>query len=235
MEKASETVRLLGFCLAFLGMAAVLCFGTGCATADKQDEFPVRAQARSSVGFASGNPIIQVVKQNVIEAQSVERLLQVLLGTGSDAESATLLATMTPEERAATLSTLFRHFDSLFRDNAPVATLSVGSSAGELAVTQRQSAQQTAQQGDTTQTPTTDIKPTISTAVGPQASSTATGGEGTTGGGTSGRPTPPDTAPPVPVPDPAPEPDPTPEPPADPISLHTQEDILLALLRAWRP
>lgn len=204
---------------ALLLIALGLLTSVGCSTADKQDSFPVTSQEKQGVGFASGNPIISVIKQNVIEAESVERLLQVLLGTKDEASSSVALAAMAPEERALLATNMMKQFAQLYKDNNPHATISVGSSAGELSVAQSQGIEATgAVQGDTTQTPTTEVKPTISAAVGPNASSSAASSEA--GPATSTVTTPP--PPPPPAPPMVPPMTPTPAP--DPVSREIDED-----------
>lgn len=229
MEKASRKVRRICTMYAVAMILAAATFTTGCATAEKADIQPVSSTADSTVGFTSGNPIINVQKNNVIESGGVEAMLQVLMGTGDHAQSVTKLAAMEQGDRDKVLNTLTKSFHALFANsNATNNTISVGSSAGSLAVSQGQTADLTgAAQGDTTQTPTVDVKPTLSAAVGPGASSNATGGEGTTGGGSSeggAQPAP------VPVPAPTPAPSPTSDPSGNSGEVDDEIEIVARVL-----
>ena len=214
MEKASRTVRRICtmYAVAMILIAAVFTT-TGCASADRSDRQPVSSTADSSVGFTSGNPIINVQKNNVIESGGVEAMLQVLMGTGDHAESVTKLAAMAQDDRDKVLNTLTKSFYALFANsNATNNTISVGSSAGDLAVRQGQAANLTgAVQGDTIQTPTQETALDFDAAIGPGASNTPTGGGAATGEGV------------VPVPTPAPAP-PTLDPSSD--AGDTDEEIV---------
>lgn len=217
--RSSKIVQALGLLLVVVGLLTLV----GCSTADKQDSFPVTSSEKQGVGFASGNPIISVIKQNVIEAESVERLLQVLLGTKDEASSSAALAAMAPEERALLATNMMKQFAQLYKDNNPHATISVGSSAGELSVAQSQGIEATgAVQGDTTQTPTTDVKVTPSVAVGPGASASSASSEEGAATSTS-TPTPPAPAPAPMTPTP-----PTPAP--DPVSRGGDDDQVAQLI-----
>ncbi len=218
MEKASRTVRRICTMYAVAAILAAAIFTTaGCASADRSDQQPVSSTADSSVGFTSGNPIINVQKNNVIESGGVEAMLQVLMGTGDHAESVTKLAEMAQGDRDRVLNTLTKSFHALFANsNATNNTISVGSSAGDLAVRQGQAADLTgAVQGDTIQTPTQETALDFDAAIGPGARNTPTGGGAATGEGVVPVPTP------APVPVPAP---PTPDPSSD--AGDTDEEIV---------
>lgn len=100
---------------------------------------------------------------------------------------------------------------------ANVTVSSTGATADQAA------AQEGGQTGAVTQTPTTDITPTVSTAVGPGASSSAAG-EGATS-----------TSETTPVPPPAPAPEPTPEPTPPPGTMTPPLDDSPVVARIWRP
>lgn len=208
MKKASEVARLLGFCLAFLLLAAVLCFATGCTVAKSTQELPVTAGQ-----VQAGQP--NILQLQFFPAQSLNARPVHAEAAGQGAREG-----LPPQSLGTNWADTVNWSDVTIHMNVTVS--STGAATG----------QEAAQEGGVvsgavTQTPTTDIKPTISTAVGPNASSTATGGEGVTGG---------DTPAPIPAPAPAPAPEPTPEPtPApDPVSLHTLEDMMLAHLARSR-
>ena len=209
MEKVSKTVLRLAVWYAVATTLAAAMFTTGCATAEKADVQPVTSTAESSVGFTSGNPIIIVQKNNVVESGSIETMLQVLMGTGDHAESVTKLVGMSEGERDAVLNTLTKSFDSFFdTTTASNNTISVGGTAGEAAVTLGQAADLVgAVQRDTNQTPTNEVPIDVKAAIG-------------TGNTVEDPSTTPATTPPT-----------TPTEPAEPTSLRQNELDMIAKLR----
>lgn len=224
MEKVSEITRLLGFCLAFLLLASVLCFGLGCQRTLSSQDAPVTTQQATV-----GQPNIFQIQFMTAQSKNARPI---------HAKAAEALVDGTPTG----LGRNWAEFAD-FRGATIYFSITVGSESDTAA-----EAVGTPTTGPVQQSPTQENTAAIPVAVGANPTANATAGDGATGGTTTGGGNQPAPTPPTPAPAPAaPDPTSTPELPTDPsgdagdddddrmvnvMSLRQREQIMLAKLKA---